>query len=105
MLSRDLIENFKKLTVLCVGDIMLDKFFYGDVERISPEAPVPVFKIEKEVSMLGGTGNVIANLASLGVKTKYIGVVGNDSSGLILEQFLKDIKCSYSLLKPEHSTQ
>lgn len=81
---------------------MLDKFFYGEVERISPEAPVPIFKIVKEKLMLGGTGNVIANLASLGVKTKYAGITGNDASGKQLEEFLKDTKCDFSLIKPDN---
>ena len=102
MLSKDIINNFKNLTVLCVGDIMVDKFFYGEVERISPEAPVPIFKITKEKSMLGGTGNVIANLASLGIKTKFAGIVGNDDSGKLLEKFLDTTGCDYSLLKPEN---
>lgn len=102
MLSKDIVNQFKNLTILCVGDIMLDKFFYGEVERISPEAPVPIFKIVKEKLMLGGTGNVIANLASLGVKTKYAGVAGNDSSGKQLEDFLKDTKCEFSLIKPDN---
>ena len=102
MLAKDLINDFKNLTVLCIGDIMLDKFFYGEVDRISPEAPVPIFKIVDEKVMLGGTGNVIANLASLGVKTKYVGVVGKDESGLLLENFLNNIGCEYSLIKPEN---
>lgn len=101
MLTKEIINSFKNLTVLCVGDIMLDKFFYGEVDRISPEAPVPIFKIVKEKSMLGGTGNVIANLASLGIKTKYAGVSGNDESGIMLEHFLKETDCEFSLLKPQ----
>lgn len=101
MLTKEIINSFKNLTVLCVGDIMLDKFFYGEVERISPEAPVPIFKIVKEKLMLGGTGNVIANLASLGIKTKYAGVSGNDESGIMLEHFLKETNCEFSLLKPQ----
>ena len=67
MLGAKIINGFKNLNILCIGDIMLDKFLYGEVERISPEAPVPIFKVTKEKSMLGGTGNVIANLAALGV--------------------------------------
>lgn len=102
MLTKDIINNFKNLTILCIGDIMLDKFFYGDVERISPEAPVPIFRIIKEKSMLGGTGNVIANLASLGIKTKFAGVCGNDESGIMLEHFLKETNCKYSLIKPKN---
>ena len=102
MLTKDILKSFEELTVLCVGDIMLDKFYYGEVERISPEAPVPIFKILKEKSMLGGTGNVIANLASLGIKTKYVGVSGDDESGLMLEAFLDKTNCEYKLIKPEN---
>ena len=100
MLSTTIINSFKNLKILCIGDIMLDKFLYGDVERISPEAPVPIFKIVKEKSMLGGTGNVIANLASLKIKTMFIGAAGDDESCIMLEHFLKDTGCEYSLIKP-----
>lgn len=102
MLAKEVINDFKNLTVLCIGDIMLDKFFYGEVERISPEAPVPIFKIVNEKVMLGGTGNVIANLSSLGVKTKFVGIVGDDDSGILLEHFLKEANCEFSLLKPQN---
>lgn len=102
MISTTVINSFKNLKILCIGDIMLDKFMYGEVERISPEAPVPIFKITKEKSMLGGTGNVIANLASLNIKTMYIGATGNDDSSLIVEQFLQKTGCEYSLIKPQN---
>ena len=101
MLSAQIVNNFKNLNILCIGDIMLDKFLYGEVERISPEAPVPIFKITKEKSMLGGTGNVIANLSSLGVKTFYIGAAGSDDSSVMLEHFLKQTGCDYSFIKPQ----
>ena len=55
------IDNFKNVRVLVIGDIMLDRFMYGKVERISPEAPVPIFKFSHEKEMLGGAGNVVAN--------------------------------------------
>ena len=58
------IEKFQDIRVLVIGDIMLDRFMYGKVERISPEAPVPVFKFHHEKKMLGGAGNVAANLTS-----------------------------------------
>ena len=102
MLSTTIINSFKNLKILCIGDIMLDKFLYGEVDRISPEAPVPVFKITKEKSMLGGTGNVIANLASLRIKTMFIGAAGNDESCVMLERFLNETGCEYSLIKPEN---
>ena len=102
MLTKDIIDNFKNLSILCIGDIMLDKFYYGDVERISPEAPVPVFQIKNEKLMLGGTGNVIANLASLNIKTKYVGVTGDDEAGILIEHFLKKANCKYTLLKQKN---
>lgn len=102
MLTTSILNKFKELTVLCIGDIMLDRFCYGEVERISPEAPVPIFKITKEKAMLGGTGNVIANLSSLNIKTKYIGVTGNDESADTIEKFLTDANCNFTLIKPQN---
>ncbi len=66
--------------VLCVGDIMLDKFVYGNVERISPEAPIPVLHVQREKKMLGGVGNVAANIASLGGQAVVIAVTGTDDA-------------------------
>ena len=79
------VDEFAKIRVLVVGDIMLDRFEYGRVERISPEAPVPVFKFAYEKKMLGGAGNVAANLAALGCKAMFTGAVGQDDDDL---QFL-----------------
>lgn len=67
--------------VLSVGDVMLDHFHYGTVDRISPEAPIPVLKVEKEDTMLGGAGNVVRNLVALGAKTRFVTVIGNDRAG------------------------
>ena len=78
-------------TILVVGDLMLDKFIFGSVERISPEAPVPIVKLEKEEQMLGGSGNVIRNLSNLGIKTSLCSVVGKDLAGdLLLNQLIKE---------------
>jgi len=68
-------------TVLCVGDLMLDEFVYGDVSRISPEAATPVIAVTRQESMVGGAGNVARNLASLGVTCLFVGVVGDDEAG------------------------
>jgi D-beta-D-heptose 7-phosphate kinase/D-beta-D-heptose 1-phosphate adenosyltransferase len=76
--------NFAGVTVLCVGDVMLDRFVYGDVERISPEAPVPVLRLRETRVMLGGAGNVAANIAALGGTAILTGLVGDDESGRIL---------------------
>lgn len=86
----DLFERFKNLKVLVVGDIILDRYVFGKVERVSPEAPVPVVEVEREDFRLGGAGNVANNLASLGVKTYLCGVVGQDYQGHIIKGLLKE---------------
>jgi D-beta-D-heptose 7-phosphate kinase / D-beta-D-heptose 1-phosphate adenosyltransferase len=75
---------FAGKTVLVLGDVMLDRFIYGAVDRISPEAPVPVIAVEKETAMLGGAGNVARNVAALGAKAVLIGLVGQDDAGAAL---------------------
>jgi D-beta-D-heptose 7-phosphate kinase/D-beta-D-heptose 1-phosphate adenosyltransferase len=82
--ASDLAADLAALTrarVVVVGDAMLDRFLYGAVERISPEAPIPVLRIEREVAMLGGAGNVLRNLTALGVAAELIAVVGDDAPG------------------------
>jgi D-beta-D-heptose 7-phosphate kinase/D-beta-D-heptose 1-phosphate adenosyltransferase len=82
-----ILNDITDARVLCVGDIMLDRFISGDVARISPEAPVPVLRIREETEMLGGVGNVARNLAGLGVKPALIATVGADVAGAtVLEQ-------------------
>ena len=68
-------------TVLCIGDLMLDEFVYGDVSRISPEAPTPVIAVKRTELMIGGAGNVARNLVALGARCVFIGVVGDDEAG------------------------
>ncbi len=75
------LEALSGARVLVVGDVMLDRFVYGEVERISPEGPIPVLRIEREAAMLGGAGNVLRNLAALGVATDLVAVVGDDAAG------------------------
>ena len=67
--------------VLCVGDVMLDRFVYGDVERISPEAPIPVLRISREHVTVGGAGNVARNFSALGTSVCLFGVIGEDAAG------------------------
>ena len=67
--------------VLVVGDVMLDRYVYGQVERISPEAPVPILAIDRELAMPGGAGNVVRNLTALGAAVAFISVVGDDQAG------------------------
>ena len=81
-----------KARVLVVGDVMLDRYWYGDVSRISPEAPVPVVLVneQKEELRLGGAANVAHNCASLGAQTHLLSVVGNDDSGRALSRLLTE---------------
>jgi D-beta-D-heptose 7-phosphate kinase / D-beta-D-heptose 1-phosphate adenosyltransferase len=81
-----LLSAISEARVLCVGDIMLDRFVSGDVARISPEAPVPVLRINKETEMLGGVGNVIRNLHGLGGAVSLVATVGKDDAGATLNE-------------------
>jgi len=76
--------------VLCVGDVMLDRFVYGEVERISPEAPIPVLRITRQDVTVGGAGNVARNLSALGASVRLFGVVGDDAEGAELRAVLAD---------------
>lgn len=87
----DIISNFRKIKVAVVGDIMLDDYLIGTVERISPEAPIPVVLIKEEKFVLGGAGNVVNNLATLGVKTYCYGIVGDDNDGDKLLRAMKNL--------------
>src|SRR5271166_1744766 len=68
-------------SVLVIGDVMLDRYTYGEVTRISHEAPVPILAIEREVAMPGGAGNVVRNLTALGAAVAFVSVVGDDQAG------------------------
>lgn len=72
-------------TVLCVGDLMLDEFVYGEVSRISPEAPAPVIAVQRSELNVGGAGNVAHNIASLGARCIFVGLVGDDAAGATLK--------------------
>ncbi|MCJ8342674.1 MAG: D-glycero-beta-D-manno-heptose-7-phosphate kinase [Cetobacterium sp.] len=76
-----ILDCFGKVKVAVVGDMMLDDYIIGTVDRISPEAPVPVVSVKKERFVLGGAANVVNNLATLGAKTLCFGVIGDDSDG------------------------
>ncbi len=77
----EVLEKFKEVRILIIGDIMLDRYVWGKVERISPEAPVPVVKVEKEDYKLGGSANVLNNIISIGGKAELCGVIGDDLNG------------------------
>src|SRR5271163_4508136 len=68
-------------TVLCIGDLMLDEFVYGEVSRISPEAPAPVIAVQRSETNIGGAGNVARNIASLGGRCIFVGLIGEDDAG------------------------
>ncbi|MFN3910433.1 D-glycero-beta-D-manno-heptose 1-phosphate adenylyltransferase [Hyphomonas sp.] len=85
---RQIVETARDKRVLCVGDVMLDRFVYGVVERISPEAPVPVLRQSRAASMPGGAANVARNLASLGLEAVIVGAVGDDEAGRELAALL-----------------
>jgi rfaE bifunctional protein kinase chain/domain len=95
----DLISKFPDITVGVIGDIILDKYLWGDVERISPEAPVPVVDVKKETISLGGASNVANNIASLDAKAYMIGVVGDDENAKIIENLLKSKNINPVLIK------
>ncbi|WP_369726711.1 D-glycero-beta-D-manno-heptose-7-phosphate kinase [Bradyrhizobium sp. LLZ17] len=85
-----LAQDFTRRTVLCIGDIMLDEFVYGDVSRISPEAPTPVISAQRSEIHIGGAGNVARNIASLGARCVFVGLVGDDEPGRRLAAALAD---------------
>lgn len=78
---QSLLERLRDRRILCVGDLMVDRYVYGEVSRISPEAPIPVMLRRSEAVMLGGVGNVARNLAALGAQAVLCGVIGDDPSG------------------------
>jgi rfaE bifunctional protein kinase chain/domain len=83
------IDKFSSCRILVVGDVIMDEFLWGRVERISPEAPVPVVQVEKESLVLGGAGNVVNNIISLGGQALLCGVIGNDAMGRELIHMLQ----------------
>ncbi|CAK7000997.1 MAG: Bifunctional protein HldE [Desulfovibrio sp.] len=91
------VERFHSGKVLLVGDTMLDEYLEGDAERISPEAPIPVVKVEKTRLVLGGAGNVVRNVATLGGKAHLVSVRGGDVKGEILQELLESGSVTSSL--------
>src|SRR6185437_2991169 len=89
MFDFDALSNaIARQTVLCVGDLMLDEFVYGEVSRVSPEAPAPVIAVQRSETSIGGAGNVARNIASLGARCIFVGLVGEDDAGKILKAAL-----------------
>src|SRR3954469_21911100 len=83
-----LLDGFTGRRILCVGDVMVDRSIYGEVKRISPEAPVPIVRVTRESSDLGGAGNVVRNLAALGARVAFVTAVGDDRAGSSVVEML-----------------
>ena len=101
MMNISIVDKFKEKTILVVGDIMLDKYVYGETTRISPEAPVPVVKIMRDEFILGGAANVANNVASLKGNVILAGVIGKDKDGEILKKLLKQKNINSILFEDE----
>lgn len=87
---KSVLPSFEKSRVLVVGDVMLDRYWFGDVDRISPEAPVPVLKVGRVEERPGGAANVARNVAALGAQCTLLSVVGDDEAGSSLEKLLNE---------------
>ena len=89
--ASEILHSLRDCYVVVLGDVMLDEFVWGDVTRISPEAPVPVVDVRRESIHLGGAANVLANLVALGARGSVVGVVGNDGTGERLRSGLREL--------------
>ena len=95
-----IVERLARARVTCVGDLMLDKYIYGEVSRISPEGPVPVLRVTEQRLALGGVGNVARNLSTLGAKVACISASGEDPAGDMLESLLQELpSCHFTLVR------
>ncbi len=100
------LENFSKVKVLVVGDVMLDRYWWGSVNRISPEAPVPVVHLKETSLAAGGAANVAVNIAGLTAKPLLVGVIGDDEEAELFPHLLNNSKISadYLIRLPNHQT-
>src|SRR5215468_9252954 len=103
---KKLFDSFSKLKVGVIGDVMLDTYMWGHVDRISPEAPVPVVQLEEKEYRIGGAGNVALNCHSLGSQVFILSVTGDDTDGLLLEELFHEsmIDTSYLVKSPSRIT-
>ena len=101
-----IVRRFKEISALVVGDIILDEYFWGKVDRISPEAPVPVVTVKKETQLLGGAANVVNNIRSLGGQVFLSGLVGGDERGRKILSLLeeKGVQTAGVLIDPRRPT-
>ena len=102
MIDLSLLQNLSSASVLVVGDVMLDRYYNGDSQRISPEAPVPVVKISKIEDKAGGAANVARNIAHLDGKAGLLGIIGDDSAGTSLQQLLAGEQIHSELVSQQH---
>lgn len=93
------IPQFTNAKILVIGDVMLDRYWTGATQRISPEAPVPVVKVNNSEDRLGGAGNVAANIARLGAQVELIGAIGDDDAGTTLEQLASEQSINQKLIR------
>lgn len=98
------LSHLKDKKVLVVGDLMLDTYHIGDVNRISPEAPVPIVRVNRSYSVLGGASNVARNLLGLGCTPYVIGLLGNDHNGKVMEEMFADLQINALIDYTEHPT-
>src|SRR5271154_4394578 len=99
------LQLVSKQTILCVGDVMLDDFVYGEVTRISPEAPTPVLSVKHNAIEIGGAGNVARNIAALGAQCIFVGLVGSDEAGHAVSKALAELGAVVPALVVDKSRQ
>jgi D-beta-D-heptose 7-phosphate kinase/D-beta-D-heptose 1-phosphate adenosyltransferase len=106
MLEKKFIESFSDINVLIVGDVMLDRYWWGSVNRISPEAPVPIVNLENTSLVAGGAANVAVNVAGLGAKPHLVGVIGEDEEAALFLDILarENISANYLVKSTERRT-
>jgi len=97
------LPDFVAAKILVVGDVMLDRYWFGEVERISPEAPVPVLKVERVEERPGGAANVARNIVALGAQSTLLSVIGNDEAGACLEKLLQEHQNLNALLHSDNT--
>lgn len=102
--ARNIIRKFKNTRILVIGDLVLDRYIWGKVSRISPEAPVPVVEVIDDNFMLGGAANVANNIVALGGEVTVAGVAGKDRAGQVMRQLLEDRGIGYEIFEDSRPT-
>jgi D-beta-D-heptose 7-phosphate kinase/D-beta-D-heptose 1-phosphate adenosyltransferase len=99
------LDRFPSCRVAVLGDVMLDRYFWGHADRISPEAPVPVVRVTRRTTHLGGAANVASNLRALGVDVTLVGIIGDDSAGIEIRSLLEENGISHDQLRPDEGRE